>query len=292
MDRLASRSSGVASDSGSAPTILGLSRTCFLRRAGQENPAKKSLKKFDAWTKQKNLRSIQLLQARKFRGNPYAAAPELDPRKKLRTGKVISGHQLPSSGDAERSRVKRPPGGNIIVVDTCKEPAPEREGYRCSRPATTARSLLQQVQAYQMIIMDSSWQCDNLTQHSDQALAIYLAIVALGKPTISRAQYLQSSSRGPLDRALVLYRPVFRETKLSLHLGEEFKRESPLLRDVFQWNCETENSVWKFAEAPGAGGTCTRLRKHVRSFLLNTRRAGHAGGGILGGKSSLRRPVV
>ena len=187
--------------------------------------------------------------------------------------------------------MKRPPGGTIVAVDMCKEALPAKEGYRCSRAPHEARSLIQSVQSAQMLVMDSSWQFDNLTQHSDQSLAVYFAAVALGKPTIGRLQYLQSSAWGPQDRALVLYRPVFRETQLSLHLEAKFKRESPLLCHVISGIVKMKHSLWKFGENPASAKACIQSCPDVRKFLLNHRRSEHAGGGILGAKSSLARPV-
>ena len=290
MDRLASRGSGGLL---SQSTILSLPRDSFCRRPGQANPAKQSvnLKKFDNWTKKKRIMATHLQQARKMvRGNPYTSS-DLDPRRKLRRGHVISGHQLPREPGTRR--VQRSPGGAAIVaVDACKVSVPEREGYRVSRPATDhgASSLVQQVQTSRMVIMDSPWQCDNLSSQGDLALAIYFATVALGKPTIGRVQHLQSSSLGPTDRALVLYRPISRGTKLSIFLGEDFKRERPLLRDVISGIVKMRDSVWTLADE--SGSACVRIRSpsDVRSFLLDFRRAGHSGGGVLGSKSSLARP--
>ena len=95
MDRLVSRSSGVDGDSKPASTILGLPRTSFLRGAGQANPVKEfeKLKKFNAWTKKKNILSAQLVQARRLRGNPYRVSSDLDPRRHMRRGSAISGHK-------------------------------------------------------------------------------------------------------------------------------------------------------------------------------------------------------
>ena len=288
------RSSGVEGDSKPASTILGLPRTSFLRGAGQANPVKEfeKLKKFNAWTKKKNILSAQLVQARKLRGNPYRVSSDLDPRRHMRRGSVISGHKLPS--EPETRRVQRPlGGGNIIVLDTCKESVPEKEGYVARRPETaSAKSLVHQLRSARMVVMDSPWQLDNLTQHSDRTLAIYFGVIALGKPSISRAQYLQSSSRGPLDRSLVLYRPVFQETKLSLHLGEAFKRQSPFLRDVISDIVKISRSVWTLTADSASAGACFQSPNDVRKLLLNTRRATHSGGGVLGSKSSMGRPVV
>ena len=143
-----------------------------------------------------------------------------------------------------------------------------------------------------MVIMDSPWECDNLSKQSDRALAIYFAVIALGKPTIGRVQYLQCGSLGPQDRALILHRPVARHNKLSLYLGAEFKRGRPLLREVISGIVKMQGSVWTFADESGSASACIQSEKDVRKFLLNTRRADHAGGGVLGSMSSLARPAT
>ena len=290
LDRLASRGSdGPGEPAASSSTILGLPRTSFVRKPGQENPARKALAKFDAWTKHKHVMAIKLLQARKWRGNPYGS-PDLDPRRKLRRGKVITGHQLPAS--VESRLVKKPPGGSITVLDSCKEPAPVRDGFVLSRPAVAAGSLLQQVRSgVQVVLMDSPWQCDNLSQCTGEGvLAVSFLAVALGKPTLSLAEYLHCSSHGPQNRALVMYRPVYRTTKLSINFSDGFQRESPLLHDLIRRIVQMKESLWEVTgEAEGADARL-KTRQDVRALLFQIRRASHAGGGVLGGKRALSRP--
>ena len=268
-------------------TLIGLSRSAFVRPGGQENPAKSAilLKKFDGLTTRKQTISLKLAIARKSANvsgtNPYAAH-EFNPNSRLRQGKGFSGVRLPSDGPP----IRPGPGGRISTISCCREPAPGRDGYRvvALELQSSGVEILKSIKGAALVIMDSAWALDQVPHLSEKLLATYMAIIALGKAVVPRARWHECMRGGPPESITVCFKKVYDSADLLIALSDKFRREQPVLTSVVREIAQLPSSKWKLAASlEGRPGTCLDSRLDVRNFLLRERRVSHQRCGLLGG---------
>ena len=268
-------------------TIVGLSRSAFVRPRGQENPAgaAKLLKKFDGLTNRKQAASLKLAMARRQSrtngSNPYASV-DLNPNRKLRLGKGLAGVRLPADGPPVRAA----PGSRISTLTCCRALAPERDGYRVTALAlrSSGVQLLTSIRGAGLVILDSPWALDHVPQLSELLLAVYLVVIAVGRAVVPRARWHECTSRGPPGSITVHFKKVFDSAERLLTMSAKFEREQPLLRSVLHEIAKLPASKWKVVQKlDGRQGTSFDSRLDVRNFLLSERRVRHQGCGLLGG---------
>ena len=280
---------------GDEQTIIGLPRSAFVRRPGQANPATSAplMKKFNTLTNTKQAAVVKLAMARRMargrRTNPYAS-PALNPNNRLRQGKGLSRVRLPPDGPS----VRPGPGGRISCISCCREPAPDREGYRVA--ALELRSsgvqLLRSIRGAQLVILDSAWALDQVPHLTEVLMSVFLAIIALGKAVVPRARWHECTRGGPTGSKVVNFKKIYDSVSLLLSMSDKFKRELPLLTAVLQEIAKLPSSKWKLtARLDGQPGTHLDSRLDVRNLLLCQRRVSHQGCGLLGG-AYFRSPRV
>ena len=271
--------------SGDEETITGFRRSVFIRPAGHANPAGAAtlLQKFDGLTKRKQAASLKLAVSRKLCRvtNPYSSH-DLNPNQKLRRGKGLSGVRLPAAGPP----VRPGPGGHISTLSCCREPAPERPGYRVSVLALRCSGvqLLRSVKGAGLVILDSPWTLDQVPQLSEFLLAVHLAVIALGRAVAPRSRWHECRSGGPRGSITVHFKRIFDSADRLLAMSEKFRHKQPLLTSVLHEIAQLPSSKWKVVQSlDGQKGTCFDSRLDVREFLLHERRVRHQGCGLLGG---------
>ena len=271
---------------GDEKTIVGLSRSSFVRPRGQANPASaaKLLKKFDGLTNRKQTLSTKLAMSRKLsragRSNPYASY-DLNPNQKLRCGKNLSGVRLP----AEDPPVRPGSGGRISTLTCCREPVPDRDGYRvvALELQSSGVQLLAAIKRTSLVVLDSPWALDQCPRLSEFLLAVFLVVIALGRPVVPRARWPDCRLGGPPGSILVHFDGVFHSAERLLTLSEKFEREQPVLKAVFDGIAKLPSSKWKVVKSlDGRKGTRLDSRLDVRNFLMHERRVKHQGCGRLG----------
>ena len=268
-------------------TIVELSRSAFVRPRGQENPAgaAKLLKKFDSLTNRKQAASLKLAmarqQSRRNGSNPYASV-DLNPSRRLRLGKGLSGVRLPADGPPVRAA----PGSRISTLTCCRELAPERDGYRVTALAlrSSGVQLLTSIRGAGLVILDSPWALDQVPQLSEFLLAVYLVVIAVGKAVVPCARWHECTSRGPPGSITVHFEKVFDSAERLLTMSAKFEQKQTLLRSVLHEIAKLPASKWKVVQKlNGRHGTSSDSRLDVRNFLLSERRIRHQGRGLLGG---------
>ena len=273
--------------SGDQQTLIGMARSAFVRPHGQDNPARsaKQLKKFDALTTRKQTALIKLASARKqarARGtNPYASH-DINPNQKLRLGKGLSGARLPADGPS----VRPGPGGRISTLTCCREPVSARSGYRVAvlELRSSGDQLLKSIKGADLVIVDSPWALDQVPHLSEFLLAVYLAIIALGKAVVPRKRWRECRPGGPPGSITVHFDKVCESAQLLISMSAKFQREQPLLKFVLQVIDKLPSSKWKLVQClDGRQGVCLDSRLDVRNFLIRERRVRQQGRGLLGG---------
>ena len=234
MDKLASRSSGVQEE-----TVLGIARSAFQRSIHEVNPARQAvkLKEFDALTKQKAARSSLLTSLRRRQGNPYRQ-PELNPDRKLRSGKALRGVQLPGAS----SGVTVPTSGS--VVDAASEAVTPQPGYSVSRAETSAGSLLRQMLRARIVVVDSTCLLDRIVKLSDRGLTLEFLVVALGKCVLDRRAFSRCRHGMTPKDGVVHYTAVSCQNACKLRATDALRQESPLLYEVIGLVARMPKSVW------------------------------------------------
>ena len=303
-------------------SVLGMPLGSFWRRPSTENPAKTSalLKKFDALTRRKAEAQRTLTLARSCPGlsNPYQQA-NIDPNKKLRLGRAFRGPQ-PADDDAFR-RVGVGVSGRIIVLDFCSTALPGRDGYTVSRPASSVKDLINQLQRAHLVVMDSPWFLDNQGTPSRLGLAINMGVIALGKSVLPRARWLECRPlpAGPPAKEVVHFNAAMRLVPRSFALSAALQESNAWLCQFIETMVKLTKCTWKKVPEPRgassgasgsqgvaakASGSRAAAKKHpgktspasqqdvltlttlidVRRFLLDVRRVWFAGTGRMGGK--------
>ena len=288
-----------------ARTVLGLTLKEFARAPGTANPAKSSakLKDFDDLTKRKVIAGETLQRARVGVGasgssasgssgpNPYGI-DSLNPKSKLRLGKVLHGPLMPN----ERLRkVGVRASGSVGVMDFCKFPLPPRAGYTVARPLDAVADLLRQVQNANMVVMDTPWFVDGQGTPTRLGLAMNFAAVALGKPVLARAHWClcREQPHGPPNQHVVFFQSAMRMLPRRLVLSPSFRLSNAWLCRFIEAVVQADaKSQWEVKPDGGQGAAATTLATlaDVRRFILGVRRVWYAGGARMGGGYFPRQP--